>query len=138
MLSFERGYDRYRRESRQCLYSSREEDMPYLVVYAVIAMPQRTACVRFAAQRRHGPKALPRSVKAYLDRGLIPSQPLIHLLRDAVEELEGEVRVSLEVLPVLLLIPETLYDPRRNNCVLNRLLHLMLQVLGVLNVRPQH
>lgn len=74
----------------------------------------------------------------HFDGGLVPSQPLAHLLRYAVEELKRKVRVRLEVLPVLLGVAKTLDDACRDNGVLNRLLNLVLEVSGMLNIRPQY
>ena len=70
----------------------------------------------------------------YLDRGLVPPEPFTHLLRHTIEELEREVGMRLGILPILLRIPESLYDPRRDNRVLHCLLDLMLQVLRVLDI----
>ena len=77
-------------------------------------------------------------MRTYLNRDFVPSKAFAHLLRDPVEELEREGRVCLEVLAILLGIPETLDDARCDDSVLYSLFNLLLQVLRVLDVRPQN
>lgn len=77
-------------------------------------------------------------METYLNRDFVPSKTFAHLLRDPMEELEWEGCVCLEVLAILLGIPEALDDARRDNSVLYSLLNLLLQILRVLDVRPQN
>ena len=76
-------------------------------------------------------------IKTHLDRRLVPPEPLADLLRDAGEELEREIRVGLEVLSVLLRVPEAFDDARRDYCVVDGLLRLELQVPCMLHVGSQ-